>query len=139
MTNKEIYLAYLDKYVKTRDLTKLKEFLETSDFFIAPASTRYHSNCVEGLAFHSICVLKRLFNLYKDYQLYKINEEIRKQAIAYKKECTSKGITPEKEFLPVTTIQLTPEENSISRRCETRILMENGLQYRSIQLMNRCH
>lgn len=37
-----------------QEITALKEYLETSDFYTAPASTIYHLNCKGGLAQHSL-------------------------------------------------------------------------------------
>ena len=42
------------------------KYLETSDFFTAPASTKYHNSCEGGLALHSLNVYKNLLELTKD-------------------------------------------------------------------------
>ena len=41
------------KKIKRNGIDNLIEWLEKSDFFIAPASTRFHSNKKGGLAEHS--------------------------------------------------------------------------------------
>ena len=57
---------FIDIYTQliTREGSKeLLEFLEKTDFFIAPASTQFHSNCEGGLASHSVNVFKRFRNM----------------------------------------------------------------------------
>lgn len=53
-------------------IDKVIEFLESSDFFTAPASTKYHSSYAGGLADHSL-------NVYKIFEhknrIYKLNLE----------------------------------------------------------------
>jgi len=39
---------------------KLLQWLESTDFFTAPASTRFHSSCEGGLVHHSLSVYNRL-------------------------------------------------------------------------------
>ena len=50
---KEEFLTLLRK-VKREGIDDLINFLEKSDFFIAPASTRFHGNYEGGLAEHSM-------------------------------------------------------------------------------------
>ena len=56
---KEEFLALLRK-VKREGIEDLIKFLEKSDFFIAPASTRFHGNFEGGLAAHSMQVYEIL-------------------------------------------------------------------------------
>lgn len=50
----------------TRDgLDELLKYLDRSDFYIAPASTRYHDSCEGGLVHHSIKVYNKLKDLVK--------------------------------------------------------------------------
>ena len=56
---KEKYLELLKK-VKRDGIEDLIDFLEKSDFFKAPASTRFHGNYEGGLAEHSIKVYEIL-------------------------------------------------------------------------------
>lgn len=46
-----------------RDVKKLIEFLDTSDFFTSPASTKFHGAFAGGLAEHSVNVLDSLLAL----------------------------------------------------------------------------
>ena len=41
----------------------IQYLIKETDFFEAPASTRYHSNFQGGLAYHSLCVLYNLLRL----------------------------------------------------------------------------
>ena len=56
---KEKFLEIL-KTVKREGIEELINFLEKSDFFIAPASTRFHGNHEGGLAEHSLKVYEIL-------------------------------------------------------------------------------
>lgn len=56
---KEQFLELLKK-VKREGIDELIQFLEKSDFFIAPASTRFHGNHEGGLVEHSIKVYEIL-------------------------------------------------------------------------------
>jgi hypothetical protein len=48
-------------------ITKLIEYLANSDFFTAPASTKFHGNFLGGLATHSYMVYKIYSKLVKDF------------------------------------------------------------------------
>ena len=56
---KEKFLEILRK-VNREGIEELINFLEKSDFFTAPASTRFHGNHEGGLAEHSIKVYEIL-------------------------------------------------------------------------------
>ncbi len=65
---KEDFLKIYNTYIKREGADKLLAFLEGSDFFTAPASTRYHSAFEGGLCSHSINVYKRLlFNVQSEF------------------------------------------------------------------------
>ncbi len=53
MTNREKYISILSKVPNTE---RLIEWLCTTDFFTAPASTKYHSSYEGGLCYHSLAV-----------------------------------------------------------------------------------
>ncbi len=65
MTIKERYLDIYNTYIHREGSDKLLEYLlsKSSDFFTAPASTRFHGAYEGGLAEHSINV----FDCLKDY------------------------------------------------------------------------
>lgn len=50
------------------DKEALIGYLQNSDFFFAPASTKYHSNYDGGLCQHSLNVYYALINLYEQYK-----------------------------------------------------------------------
>jgi hypothetical protein len=49
-------------HIKRDGIASLLKWIETTDFFTAPASTNFHSNFQGGLLEHSLCVLR--FALY---------------------------------------------------------------------------
>ena len=63
MTSKEEFIDIYTKYIKREGADKLLEWLEKSDFFVAPASMRRHCSYEGGLCEHSIHVFKRFVRL----------------------------------------------------------------------------
>ena len=57
MTKKEEFIEIYRKEIHREGADKLLAWLEKTDFFTAPASTRYHGAYEGGLAEHSIHVL----------------------------------------------------------------------------------
>ena len=66
MTKKEEFIELVNKYIKRDGINELMKWLETTDFYTAPASTRFHNNFEGGLCAHSINVFNRLVNLLKN-------------------------------------------------------------------------
>jgi hypothetical protein len=62
MSNKELFIGMVKKHIKRDGVNKLLAYLEKSDFYTAPASTRYHHSREGGLCEHSIEVFKNLVN-----------------------------------------------------------------------------
>lgn len=60
--NKNRFITLLSG-VKRAGCDKLIEWLESTDFFQAPASTRFHENYAGGLCEHSLCVYDKLTQL----------------------------------------------------------------------------
>lgn len=60
---KEEILSIIDKNINRDGIDKLKEYICSSDFFVAPASRNQHMACEGGLAEHSLNVYKRLRSL----------------------------------------------------------------------------
>ena len=60
MDYKAEFLEIFDKYVTRRGADRMLKWLENTDFFTAPASTRYHGACESGLVMHSLNVYKVL-------------------------------------------------------------------------------
>ena len=68
MTNKERFISLCND-IDRDGMHELMEWLEKSDFYSAPASTRFHGNYAGGLLEHSLNVydeLKRLLEIYGD-------------------------------------------------------------------------
>lgn len=62
MNLKEEFLSIYEKNIKREGSQKLLEWLQGTDFFTAPASTKYHCACREGLLMHSINVYNVMIN-----------------------------------------------------------------------------
>ena len=58
MDYKQIFVSIFEETIKRSGASELLEWLEKTDFFTAPASTRYHLNCDEGLLQHSLNVYR---------------------------------------------------------------------------------
>lgn len=63
MTAKEEFISIYNENIKRKGAEKLLEYLEKSDFFTAPSSTRYHGSYEGGLVEHSVNV----YHCLKDY------------------------------------------------------------------------
>lgn len=61
---KEKFIEIYNSSIKRSGADKLLDYLLTTDFFEAPASTRYHLSRPGGLVEHSIHVYERLKSLY---------------------------------------------------------------------------
>lgn len=64
MTNKEEFLQIYNEYVKRQGSQEFLDWLLKTDFFTAPASTKYHGACESGLLLHSLNVYKTLRERY---------------------------------------------------------------------------
>lgn len=68
MNYQDEFIKIFSENVKREGANNLLEWLLKSDFFRAPASSKFHSNFAGGLVFHSLNVYKRfLNNLKKEY------------------------------------------------------------------------
>lgn len=61
--NKQEFLRILRENVHRDGVDKLCDWLETTDFFTAPASTKFHSAFEGGLCLHSLNVFHKLCDL----------------------------------------------------------------------------
>lgn len=74
--NKSTFLSILGGIVEREGLEDLIAWLERSDFFYAPASTRFHGNYDGGLCEHSLNVYKCLLSMVERYaEQYTIPKE----------------------------------------------------------------
>ena len=71
MSFKEIYTTH----IKREGAAELLRWLESTDFFTAPGSTRFHDCYYGGLADHSVRVFEELTRLAKAYPELKISAE----------------------------------------------------------------
>ena len=62
---KKEYIEIYNKHINREGAKELLDYLQKSDFFLAPASTQFHSAYEGGLAEHSIKVYKRFLNAVK--------------------------------------------------------------------------
>ena len=60
MNTKEIFMETYQKYIHRPGAASLLNWLLSTDFFEAPASTKYHGNYAGGLALHSLNVFERM-------------------------------------------------------------------------------
>ena len=66
--NKEEFIRIFNENIKREGAQELLEWLKKTDFFIAPASTKFHSAVAGGLCFHSLQTYKRFKqNLENEY------------------------------------------------------------------------
>lgn len=63
MDAKAEFIEIYKKNIKREGADKLLQWLESSDFFTCPASTKFHSNFAGGLVEHSVKVYHRLERL----------------------------------------------------------------------------
>lgn len=73
--DKEKFIEIYTTYIKRDGSRALLEWLESTDFFSAPASTRFHGNYMGGLCEHSINVFEELVRLLKAYPEIKVSGE----------------------------------------------------------------
>jgi len=65
MTDKERFIEIYNKYIHREGADELLGWLNKSDMFTAPASTRFHLSVEGGLCQHSLHVYDRLIQLYE--------------------------------------------------------------------------
>ena len=75
MNRKEDFIRLYTQYIKRPGSEDLLKWLEESDFFTAPASTRFHGNYEGGLCEHSVNVWEELIRLLKAYPEVKVTAE----------------------------------------------------------------
>ena len=74
--NKEKFIKIYEENIKREGADKLLEYLKATDFFTAPASTRYHGNYDGGLCAHSINTYERFVELVEEYSETKYSSEV---------------------------------------------------------------
>lgn len=76
MDTKEEFLKIARQNINRAGLESLLAWIESTDFFTTPASTKYHGACEGGLVMHSLNVYSQLKKLCKWYQLDVSDESI---------------------------------------------------------------
>lgn len=66
MSLKEEFINIYKENIKRDGADELLSWMETTDFFTAPASTKYHCACQEGLLMHSLNVYKVMMEKHFD-------------------------------------------------------------------------
>lgn len=66
MNAKEEFIKIYKENITREGSAKLLEWIETTDFFTAPASTRYHCACESGLVMHSVSVYNTMIEKHFD-------------------------------------------------------------------------
>lgn len=66
MDYKQKFIEYYQANIRREGADRLLEWLQTTDFFTAPASTRYHCACPAGLVMHSINVYEVMMEKHFD-------------------------------------------------------------------------
>lgn len=67
MYMKDEFTGIAKKYIKREGIDQLLDWLSLTDFYTAPASSRFHGSCEGGLVMHSLNVFKRLKDLVEVY------------------------------------------------------------------------
>lgn len=75
MNRKEDFINIYTSHIKRPGAAELLAWLEETDFFTAPASTRFHGNYEGGLCEHSVNVWEELVRLSKAYPEVRITFE----------------------------------------------------------------
>lgn len=73
--SREHFTELYTQYIKRAGADQLFTWLEQTDFFTAPGSTRFHANHEGGLCEHSIHVFQELVRLLKAYPEVKVPAE----------------------------------------------------------------
>lgn len=73
--NKEQFIEICKATIHRDGIDALLDYLDKSDFFTAPASTKYHGACVGGLCAHSLNVYNELVRLVEFYNPTEVTQE----------------------------------------------------------------
>lgn len=66
MTAKEEFIQIYNENITRKGSAELLEWIKKTDFFTAPASTKYHCACENGLVMHSVSVFNTLIEKHFD-------------------------------------------------------------------------
>lgn len=86
MSYKEKFIEIYNAKIKRQGAKELLAWLEKTDFFTAPASTKYHGSIEEGLVMHSLNVYEmfheEVLNRAKRYSGYEILDDTEEEKVA---------------------------------------------------------
>lgn len=68
MGHKEEFIRIYNENIKREGSKELLEWLQKTDFFTAPASSKFHCACEEGLVMHSLSVYQTMVEKHFDPQ-----------------------------------------------------------------------
>ena len=66
MTQQEEFIEIYNKYITRQGAEELLEWLKRTDFFTAPASSKYHCACENSLVMHSVSVFNTMMEKHYD-------------------------------------------------------------------------
>lgn len=76
VSNKSRFLSICNTNIKRKGIENLLGWLEKSDFFTAPASTKFHGNYTGGLLEHSLNVYDCLVRIVKEFNINCLDESM---------------------------------------------------------------
>lgn len=82
MNYKEEFIKIYKENIKREGTDRLLDYLEKTDFFLAPASTKFHSCHEGGLCEHSVKVFNRFLNKVKMEYGEKFEEKVSLESLA---------------------------------------------------------
>lgn len=94
--NKQRFVGLCETLIKRDGISDLMKYLENSDFYTAPASTRFHLAEPGGLLAHSLNVYDQLAKLLDTYPEVKLSAESAAIMALFHDLCKANMYTPEK-------------------------------------------
>lgn len=94
--NKQRFVGLCETLIKRDGISDLMKYLENSDFYTAPASTRFHLAEPGGLLAHSLNVYDQLLKLLDTYPDVKLSDESAAIMALFHDLCKANMYTPEK-------------------------------------------
>lgn len=94
--NKQRFIGLCETLIKRDGISDLMKYLENSDFYTAPASTRFHLAEPGGLLTHSLNVYDQLLKLLDTYPEVKLSDESAAIMALFHDLCKANMYTPEK-------------------------------------------
>ena len=125
MTPKEEFIEIYTKYITRNGAEELLEWLKRTDFFTAPASTKYHCACEGGLVMHSVSVFNTMMEKHYDEE----TDNIESFAI-----CGLLHDLCKAQFYKVSSRNVKNEQTGV---WEKRLIMQLTTNSRTVTAKNR--